>query len=241
MSQPFQVQLSPLSQVDGSARLEVDNTKVIVSVTGPIEPKPRQELPTQASLEIVVRPSRGLGSTREKLLEDLLRSVLQLVIVRYKYPRQLIQIVVQFLATDVDAEGSVMVMGDTAASGADFTCNELSAAINCCYFALLDANVALYSSFAASSLVISSEGSIKTKPTLEDLKQSSSHHVVCFDIRDRKASKILLVESAGSFTDEELVNVIERSSTVCEEIHNSYQRPSVAHKVEADFVWSADQ
>lgn len=241
MSRPFQIQFSPLLQVDGSARLEVDNTKVIVSVTGPIEPKPRQELPTQASLEIVVRPSRGLGSTREKLLEDLLRSVLQLVIVRYKYPRQLIQIVVQFLTTDVDTEGSVMVMGDSAASGADFTCNELSAAINCCYFALLDANVALYNSFAASSLVVAKDGTLKTKPTLLDLKESASHHVVCFDIRERKANKILLVESAGSFTNSELVSIIERSSTVCEEIHNSYQRPSVEHKVKADFVWSANQ
>lgn len=241
MSQPFQVQLSPLSQVDGSARLEVDTTKVIVSVTGPIEPKPRQELPTQASLEIVVRPSRGLGSTREKVLEDLLRSVLQLVIVRYKYPRQLIQIVVQFLATDVDAEGSVMVMGDSAAAGADYTCNELSAALNCCYFALLDANVALYNSFAASSLVVAKDGSMKTKPTLSDLKNSSSHHVVCFDIRERKASKILLVESAGSFTETELVSVIECGSTVCKDIHNSYQRPTVEHKVKSDFVWSENK
>lgn len=240
MSQSFQVQLSPLSQVDGSARLEVGTTKVIVSVTGPIEPKPRQELPTQASLEIVVRPSRGLGSTREKVLEDLLRSVLQLVIVRYKYPRQLIQIVVQFLSTDVDAEGAVMVMGDTVAAGADYSSNELCAALNCCYFALLDANVALYNSFAATSLAVAHDGTVKASPSLSDLKKSSSHHVVCFDISGRKANKILMVESVGSFTEEELVGVIERSSTLCEELHNSYQRPAVESKVKADFVWGAN-
>lgn len=238
MSLLFHVELSPLSQVDGLARLTAGNTKVVVSVTGPIEPKPRQELPTQASLEIVVRPSRGLAATKEKVLEDLLRSVLQLAIVRYKYPRQLIQVVVQFLATDVDAEGVVLVSGDSA-GGAETSCNELSAALNCCFFALVDANVALFNSFAAVALAVAADGALVPNPPLRALKSAASHHVVCFDVRLRKASKLLLAESSGSFSEQDLLAVVERASTLCEEIHTSYQRPAVERKVEADFVWAA--
>ena len=122
----FKVNTSVLSNADGSAELTLNRTKCLVSVSGPIEPKVRQELPTQASLEIIVRPAHGLSTTREKLLEDKLRSLLQSLIIRYKYPRQLIQIVVQFLVVDEEPE---------------YTCNELNAAINGCYFALIDSHI----------------------------------------------------------------------------------------------------
>ena len=236
MSKLFSVARAGLTEVDGLARLTAGNTTVIVSVTGPIEPKIRQELPTQASLEIVVRPSRGVATTREKVLEDLLRSVLQLIIVRYKYPRQLIQIVVQFLATDVDVSGTIAVSGN---SGADFASNELSAALNCAYFALIDANIALYNSFAASSIAVDSTGAIKSDPSLSELQALLSHHVVCFDVREKKALKILLVESNGAFDDDALVSVVEGASKYCEKVHAAVQRPFVENAVAQDFVWAS--
>ena len=51
-----------LRNVDGSAQWEVGITKVICSVTGPMEAKVRDELPSSAALEIVVRPIVGLTS-----------------------------------------------------------------------------------------------------------------------------------------------------------------------------------
>lgn len=233
----FTVTLGELANVDGSSRISVGSTLVIASVTGPIEPKARQELPTQASLDIIVRPSRGLSGTREKAIEDLLRTVLQSVIVRHKYPRQLIQIVVQFLASDLDQEESSSETGGQFNTGASYMSNELSAAINCCYFALMDANVALYSSFAAVSVAIAS-GETVYSPGLAILKKCSSHHVVVFDIRDKKASKILLVESNGNFTEQELLATIQDASKECEVIHKKVQRPLLEKKVDQDYVWS---
>ena len=56
-----------------------------------------KELPNRASLEINIYPSIGLSTTKEKLLENKLRSILQNnIIINYKYPRQLIQISIQF-------------------------------------------------------------------------------------------------------------------------------------------------
>lgn len=239
MPPPFTVSSTSLTQVDGSARLSAGNTSLIASVTGPIEAKLRHELPTQASLEIIVRPATGVSATREKFMEDYLRLVLQLVIVRFKYPRQLIQIVVQFLTSDSDAEGLDAVDGG-ASCGKYYTTNELCAAINCLYFALVDAKVALYESFAAVSLATSNSGVLDVFPSLKLLQDSRSHHVVALGIRDARASKILLVDSHGSFSEDELVQVIEKASSVCEKIHKRIQRPAIEKDVASDYIWQSE-
>jgi exosome complex component RRP46 len=221
----FTVKTSLLDRSDGSAQLVIGKTKVVTSVTGPIEARARQELPTQAALEIVIRPAVGLATTREKLLEDKLRSLLQAVIIRYKYPRQLIQIVVQFLTTE-----------GTSSKSNEYTNNELNAALNACYFALVDANIALYSSFVSLSISLC-DNKIIYYPTLAQLQASDSHHVVCFSIEDRKANKLLLLESQGDFKEDELFHMISEAVTECENIHEKYQRKYIADKVEKDFIW----
>ncbi|KAI5969430.1 RRP46 [Candida margitis] len=217
----FKVNTSVLSNADGSAELTINGTKCLVSVSGPIEPKVRQELPTQASLEIIVRPARGLSTTREKLLEDKLRSLLQSLIIRYKYPRQLVQIVVQFLVVDEQPE---------------YTCNELNAAINGCYLALIDADLALYSGFASTSVCMNMGNLIKD-PTGDVIATSDSHHVVCFSIDEGKADKLLLLESAGEFDESQLFDLISKSVSMVEELHKS-QRKAIETKIENDYIWS---
>ncbi|CUM52626.1 uncharacterized protein AC631_00628 [Debaryomyces fabryi] len=233
----FDVKTSVLSRVDGSAELFTGTTKVITSVTGPIEPKIRQELPNLASLEIIVRPSVGVSTTREKALEDKLRSILQSIIIRYKYPRQLIQIVVQFLIT----ENNINDNGSNQ-HNKDFTLTELNAAINCCYFALIDANIALYNSFSSTSISIPSDAKKEEyhiNPNMDKLIDSESHHVICFSLKDGNAANLLLLESHGKFTEDQLLLVISKAGSECETIHNTYQRKYIANKVENDFIWKS--
>jgi exosome complex component RRP46 len=233
----FEVNTSVLSRVDGSAELSVGTTKVITSVTGPIEPKIRQELPNLASLEIIVRPSLGVSTTREKALEDKLRSILQSIIIRYKYPRQLIQIVVQFLIT----ENNINDNGSNQ-HNKDFTLTELNAAINCCYFALIDANIALYNSFSSTSICLPLDTKKENyifNPNMNDLIVSESHHVICFSIKDSKAANLLLLESHGKFSEDQLLLAIRKAGDECESIHNTYQRKCIANKVENDFIWKS--
>lgn len=224
----FEVNTSTLDSVDGSAELIIGNTKVIASVSGPIEPKARQELPNMASLEIVVRPSVGVSSTREKLIEDKLRSLLQGVILRYKYPRQLIQIVVQFLITDYNS---------TFGTKNDFTNNELNAAINCCYFALIDAGIGLKHSFASVSLC-SIKDEFFFNPTLEQLIKSDSHHVVGFSIENKEPKDLIILESQGEFVESQLFTIIEKSVGECSNIHEK-QRDIIADKIHRDYIWKA--
>lgn len=54
----FQAEVGVLDHVDGSSQFVSQDTKVVCSVTGPIEPKARQELPTQLALEITYVPRR---------------------------------------------------------------------------------------------------------------------------------------------------------------------------------------
>ncbi|CAK9438291.1 uncharacterized protein LODBEIA_P25150 [Lodderomyces beijingensis] len=216
----FKVRTSILDNADGSAELTLNGTKVLVSASGPIEPKLRQELPQKASLEIIVRPARGLSTTREKLMEDKLRSLLQNLIIRFQYPRQLIQIVVQFLVVD-EAE--------------EFTCNELNAAINGCYFALIDADLALYSSFASAAMCINS-GNVIADPTGDIFATSDSHHVVCFSIVDGRVEKLLLLESAGAFTQHQLFDLLAKSVVDVEQVHR-WQREAIEKKIANDYIW----
>lgn len=166
---------SIIDNADGSAELSIYNNnsneasssssssddnsiiKLITSVNGPIEPKQRQELPNRASLEINIYPSIGLSTTKEKLLENKLRSILQNnIIINYKYPRQLIQISIQFLIS-------------SSSSGSSSSSNyglmmmnllDLNALINCCYFALIDANIAMNYSFASIVIIIDHQGNL---------------------------------------------------------------------------------
>lgn len=219
-SMSVELRNSILENADGSAELTIGGTKVITSISGPIEPKQRQELPNQSSLEIIVRPATGLPTTREKLIEDKLRSVLQSVIISYKYPRQLIQVVVQFCNTDESVE---------------FNVNELNAAINSCYFALIDADVALYSSFA--SVVISINlGNLIKEPTGDVLETSDSFHLVCFTIQDAQAKKLLMLESQGEFTEQELFTVLSESVHEVENLH-TIQRKFIEDKISQDYIW----
>lgn len=212
-----------LDKSDGSAQITSPHGKVVVSVTGPIEAKPKQELINTSSLEVIVRPHQGLSSTREKLMEDKLRSLLQAVIVGYKYPRQVIQVVVQFLRNDSD--------------DSKYTVSQLSDCVNAAFYALIDANVALYSSFVGTSLALVG-GKLIHDPSGLQLQQSESHHLVCFSIEQGIVDKILLLESAGDFTQQELFEVVSNVLVKAEEVH-SEQRKVLQGKVERDYVWRA--
>lgn len=214
-------QTTVLSRVDGSATLAHGETRTIVSVAGPIEPKARQELPTTAALEVIVRADIGVSDTREKLLEDKLRCVLSQAILGVLYPRQLIQVVAQVLESGEEES---------------YTCKEVASIINASYLALIDANVALSSSFAAESFAISRDGEIIANPTTLDLRLSVSSHVVCYAIKDAKASDLLFSDSIGSFTESQLISVLAEAANAVQ-THHQHFRQTIKTKIANDFVW----
>lgn len=210
-----------LSRVDGSATVSAGETRVITSISGPIEPKPRQELPTTAALEVIVRAGVGISNTREKLLEDKLRSILTQVIIGHLYPRQLIQITTQILEAGEDVE---------------YTSKELSALVNSAYLALTDANIGLNVSFASEHFAILENGEIIISPSKAQLKTSKSSHVVVYAIKNGKSSNLLYSDSIGTFSEDELYKILALASQQIEKIHQTF-RKTIQSKIERDFIW----
>lgn len=60
----------------------------------------RDEKLDEATVEVVVRPSSGIASTREKLIENTLRTTFEPIILGGMMPRTLVQIVVQIIKDD---------------------------------------------------------------------------------------------------------------------------------------------
>ncbi|BAO41086.1 exosome complex component RRP46 [Kluyveromyces marxianus] len=223
----MQASTQVLSHVDGSSTVLSNGTKVICSVSGPIEPKARQELPTQLSLEIIVKPAEGVQSTREKLVEDQVRAVLTPVLARYLHPRQLVQICFQVLE---------------AGERVEYTVKEVSVCVNAAILALIDAGVPMLSMGCGTSLgILRENGQIIVNPSFEQLEQCESVHVCCLELgtdveKNVEVRNVLLLDSVGSFSETQLFQVLEAGEKECIRLYTE-MRQTAKEKVARDFIW----
>ncbi|QLL34303.1 hypothetical protein HG536_0G01620 [Torulaspora globosa] len=216
--------LGLLTNVDGSSQFEWQDTKVVCSVTGPVEPKARQELATRLALEVIVRPARGVPNTREKLIEDRLRAVLTPLIVCEKYPRQLCQITCQILEAGEDES--------------EFSVKELSCCVNASFLALLDAQVALRSFCASVPLAILRDcNELVVVPSAQQLQVSLSTHSVALELvaGAKTVQSVLLLDSNGDFTEDDLFRVLQLAEQNCLELAQ-FLRKTVAEKITNEVV-----
>ncbi|GMM43579.1 exosome non-catalytic core subunit [Pichia kluyveri] len=210
-----------LKQVDGSATFQIDSTKVISSVTGPINViRQRNEEPTSAFLSICVRPASGLPSTRESYLETKLKKIITPMINMEQYASTEIQIVVQILESGEREQ---------------FTCMELSCAVNSLYLALLNAGISLKASFL-SSFCACKDGNIIVRPRMNELDFSTSHHVSVFSIVDGKSDELIYSDSLGKTTEDELFKVLDVISNDINKINESV-RETILQGVVNDYIW----
>ncbi|KAK9369725.1 ribosomal protein S5 domain 2-type protein [Lipomyces kononenkoae] len=225
-----------LYRVDGSASWKVGTSHIIVSVSGPIEVNKRDELPDVATVEIVVRPDTGVTSTREQFLQDRIRKVFATVIVLDLHPRTLIQIVVQI----VQSGDSKMLNTMT-----------LSASINATYMALLDAGVPVRSTVSATSIIyyktqadeVSSwPGGVgvlidPSRTELERIEQDiMSVHTVAYELKGGKIERLVLSESVGSFTEDQVLEAYDSAAKICQST-NETMREAVINGVQQKSRW----
>ncbi|KAG0772506.1 hypothetical protein G6F22_015684 [Rhizopus arrhizus] len=172
-----------LSRADGSAKFEFGTTSVICSVSGPVEVQMRDEKLDEATVEVIVRPAKGVRATKEKLIENTLRTTFEPIILGGMMPRTLVQITVQVTKDD----GSV-----------------LAASINAIALALLDAGIPLkYMAAAVTCMFDSKTCEVVLDPTAVELQNSKSVHTFAFD-NTRKTSNVLLSDSDGIFNEAEV-------------------------------------
>lgn len=232
-----------LPNLDGSCELSTSNSKVITGVSGPIEPKQRHRLPLQSAIEVVIKPSYGIGpTTREVLMQDKLATILQAVIVTELYPRKLVQVNIQILESPFDEFGSLKgnTFNEILSSMID-----LNSCFNSSFIALCDSAIALKSSFISTLLGISEEDknqliNLSEVSDLETLRSYNfkSLHLVVLEIEENKPTNVLLIDSQGEFNDDDLLKALNSSQEICQtEFHNI--RNVLKNKVAQDFIWKS--
>lgn len=66
-SSPINATLGILHRADGSAQYSCNGFSIIGGVNGPVEVQRRDELPQEASIDVVVRPATGVGGIKSIL------------------------------------------------------------------------------------------------------------------------------------------------------------------------------
>lgn len=85
-----------LNRADGSARFVQGNTAVLAAVYGPAPAKvARMEKADAATVEVNFKPESGMSSSADAERELLLRRSLEEVVLRTRYPRSVVSVVVQ--------------------------------------------------------------------------------------------------------------------------------------------------
>ncbi|AET37492.1 exosome non-catalytic core subunit RRP46 Ecym_1249 [Eremothecium cymbalariae DBVPG len=210
--------ISVLEHVDGSSQYWTPTTSLICSVSGPIEPKARQEIPQHLAIEIIFRPASGPSTTREKLLEERIRAAVTPMVETFLHPRQLCQITFQALK-----------------SVGQYSHMELNSAINAAFLALIDAGIPLKSVFTSVTVSVDEDGRKFVNPDVNRLQTAKSVSTVAFKISTGN-NTLLLLHSDGSFDESTLFGVLELAEQECVRLSKEF-RKLIAEKLGKDFIW----
>ncbi|KAG2218373.1 hypothetical protein INT45_013324 [Circinella minor] len=209
----FSASQNLLNQADGSAKFDLGETSVIVSVVGPTEVQLRDEKMDEATVEVVVRPAIGVPTTTEKLQEQLLRTAIEPIILGGMMPRTLVQIVVQIVKDDGSA---------------------LAAAVNGITLALLDAGIPMkFMSAALTCMIDRTSHDIIMDPTKEELENASSIHTFAFDNLNT-TPHVLLSNSSGQFSQEQYFECHDRCYEAIDKVQG-FLRVAVESKKEKEY------
>ena len=199
-----------------------------------MEIRARDEHYSKAVLDIVVRPSVGVATYREKYLESRLRGALEPIFLASMAPRTLVQVVAQIVQV-----GELALQKVTATAANEYNpVLLLPALITTCLLALIDAGVPLASTLDTYLVTINpttttttttgknqdNQPNININPYSDPslLHSAKSIHVLCYSTAasgvhmhmNSNASgdtdvpgELVLVESEGSFSWEEWAQV----------------------------------
>lgn len=136
-----------ITKADGSSRLIIDKSKVIVGIYGPIKANfTKDEESDKAILNVIFRKQRGQTGSSEAEKQEFIRNTFEDAIFLNLYPRMEITIDIQVLSDD----GSI-----------------LSCAINAVQLALLNSGISMKYTVAAISLCFK-ENILFLDPTLNE-------------------------------------------------------------------------
>ncbi|KAG5440213.1 hypothetical protein PCANB_001783 [Pneumocystis canis] len=198
----FSFKTSLLTRVEGSCIYEEGPNKIVCAVLGPSEAKTRDEAFREAVLDVIIR--KDIGVT-ELQIEQIVWRTVSPMIMKTMYPHSLIQIVIQIISCE-KSENMIAPL--------------LAAILNASCISLLDSGIAMKSTFCAVFLSIflkDDKTSVILNPSLKILNDSTSIHVVCYAFPNKE---LVLCDSIGFFTENELIEILLKALTACENTHD---------------------
>lgn len=200
---PPQITTSPLSRPDGSATYTDALSTVLAAVNGPLEVSRRDELPSEATLEIHVRPAAGVGGPRERWLEAVLHAVLRSAVLVHLHPRALVQVSLQVVR---EPAGGGVGLGKGRGEVA-----VLPALVNAAVLALVGGGVGLEGMVSAVLVAVGRKGEVVVAPGVEVLEGCESLHAVAC----AAGGGLVMDESTGRFDLGVWGEAVERAREVC--------------------------
>ncbi|KAI8326388.1 ribosomal protein S5 domain 2-like protein [Martensiomyces pterosporus] len=207
--------LGQLNRVDGSAQLSSGKTSVLCGVYGPVDVKLYDEKLDRSQIEVKFRPDIGAPATKDKWVENAIRSTFEREILAQLHPRTLVQINIQLRESD----GSVD-----------------SAAINATTLALVDTGIPLKSMVAAATCAVLADGSVVVDPTQEECERAASTHTLAFANNDSAGP--VYVDSRGQFTMEEYNKCYDLCAATTERVV-AFMRTAIEGRIEKESQISA--
>lgn len=209
---PLSCEQSPLRSADGSALWKSGSTQVLATVHGPVAPRAPHYEQKNAIVSVLVK-SGATTKTDEREWEGILTRVLSACVVTDQYPRSIIQVVLQIVATD----GSV-----------------LSACLHAAVSACLDASIAMKFLPVAATCLIESDGTIRLDPDTAEEDQYGSIVVVVHE------DMILATHSTGVHSSMDIILQCVTAAQKMAPAVTSFWRLAVEQKAtrEAQTLWS---
>ncbi|KXL47582.1 hypothetical protein M433DRAFT_133355 [Acidomyces richmondensis BFW] len=185
----------PLHRADGSATLTTPLHTILAAVNAPLDPTTASlRLPSEAAIEIHIRPPCGVGGPKERWLETVLADLLREVILTREWPGRLVRVGLQVMRP---TKGKAVGM--------------IPGLVNAAFFALADAGVPLGGTIAGALVGISKDGEVVAEPSEKELGTCRSLHAFVFNAR----GDMLLCESCGDFGVKEWEGIAEQAEEVC--------------------------
>ncbi|KAF6254104.1 ribosomal protein S5 domain 2-type protein [Scenedesmus sp. NREL 46B-D3] len=150
---PLLSERAVLSRADGSAKWAQEGSAVLAAVHGPHQAGQRREDAEKAVVEVLFKPRNGMAGPAEREAEEMLRQLLEQVLLTAHHPRTLILVVVQVL----QADGSL-----------------LAVAINAVCAALADAGLPMRSMFAGVCCAFGADGTLVIDPDAAEEQAAAS-------------------------------------------------------------------
>ena len=89
------VEQSLINRADGSSKLILGDTSVIVAIYGPNEVKMKDEIVEKATIEVIFQTSTGKNGKKEAEYSNIIHQILEYCILTTMHPRTAIRVVIQ--------------------------------------------------------------------------------------------------------------------------------------------------